>query len=159
MPHKPVPRLKKFAYTGLHRYSLTICVDRRRRVFVDRAAVDLIVDQLLHTSERFGFAIIAYCFMPDHLHLLVEGVVDAADLREFVRAFKQGSAYYWKARHGDKLWQRSYFEHVLRDGESPVKAARYLLANPVRAGLVDRVEDYPFVGSGTMSVRDLLYSV
>ena len=97
--------------------------------------------------------------MPDHLHLLVEGTDDEAALREFARVFKQCSAYHWKAAFGTPLWQRSYFEHVLRDGESPVKAARYILANPIRAGLVNRVEDYPYLGSVTMSIRELLDSV
>ena len=97
--------------------------------------------------------------MPDHLHLLVETTTDASNLQEFVRVFKQCSSYHWKTVFGHVLWQRSYFEHVLREGESPVKAARYLLANPLRAGMVESVEDYPFLGSMTMSVRDLLYSV
>jgi putative transposase len=159
MPYKPVPRLQSFSYTGLHRYSLTICAHKRTRVFVNRDAVDLVVLQLTQTADRSAFAVIAYCFMPDHLHLLVEALSDKADLGEFVRVFKQRSAFHWKAAFGDQLWQRSYFEHVLRDNESPVKAARYLLANPLRAGMVTAVEDHPFLGSMTMSVRDLLYSV
>ena len=97
--------------------------------------------------------------MPDHLHLLGEATADEAALREFARVFKQRSAYYWKTAFGTQLWQRSYFEHVLRDGESPVKAAAYILGNPLRAGLVNRVEDYPYLGSTTMSIRELLDSV
>ena len=127
-------------------------------MFVNREAVDLVLWQLLQSASRSGFAVIAYCFMPDHLHLLVEGTDDHAALNEFARVFKQCSAYHWKSAFGSQLWQRSYFEHVLREGESPVKAARYILANPLRAGLVHRVEDYPYLGSATMSIRDLLDS-
>ena len=159
MPYKPVPRLKGFSYTGLRHYSLTICTHHRSRVFVNREAVDLVVLQLVQTANRFQFAVIAYCFMPDHLHLVVEGTADYSSVKEFVRVFKQCSSYHWKTSFGHVLWQRSYFEHVLRDGESPVKAARYVLANPLRAGMVESVEDYPFLGSLKMSVRDLLYSV
>ena len=159
MPYKPVPRLCDFPYTGLYRYSLTICTHRRQAVFTNREAVDLVLSQLLQSASRSAFAVIAYCFMPDHLHLLLEGMDDGAALREFARVFKQCSAYHWKAAFGTLLWQRSYFEHVLRDGESPVKAARYILANPLRAGLVKRIEDYPYLGSATMSIRELLDSV
>ena len=158
MPYTPVPRLHNFSYAGLYRYSLTICTYRRQRVFVNREAVDLVLWQLLQSASRSGFAVIAYCFMPDHLHLLVEGTDDHAALNEFARVFKQCSAYHWKSAFGSQLWQRSYFEHVLREGESPVKALRYILANPLRAGLVHRVEDYPYLGSATMSIRDLLDS-
>jgi REP-associated tyrosine transposase len=104
-------------------------------------------------------AVIAYCFMPDHLHLLVEGTDPASTLTEFVRVFKQRSSFHWKRAYGSELWQRSYFERVLRNHESSIDAARYVLANPLRAGMVDSVEDYPFLGSLTMSVRELLYSV
>ena len=159
MPYKPVPRLKGFSYRGLYCYSLTICTQHRRRVFISREAVDLVLLQLSQTASRNHVAVIAYCFMPDHLHLLVETTADDSNLAEFVRVFKQCSSYHWKTAFGHVLWQRSYFEHVLREGESPVKAARYLLGNPLRAGMVVSVEDYPFLGSMTMSVRDLLYSV
>ena len=159
MPYKPVPRLKEFPYTGLRHYSLTICTQHRKRVFVNREAVDLVLLRLVQTATRYQFAIIAYCFMPDHLHLLVEGTADDSSVQEFVRVFKQCSSYHWKSSFGHVLWQRSYFEHVLRDGESPVKAARYLLANPLRARMVESAEDYPFLGSMTMAVRDLLCAV
>ena len=159
MPFKPVPRLKRFSYTGLYRYSLTICILNRRRLFVDRDAVDIVLAKLVHTARQYQFAVIAYCFMPDHLHLLVEGTSSEARLADFVRAFKQLSSYEWKRKFGNKLWQRSYFEHVLRENESPVKAARYLLGNPLRARMVARIEDYPFLGSLTMPLLDLLYSV
>lgn len=159
MPFKAVPRLRGFSYTGLFRYSLTICVHERRRAFVRQEPVDLVTSQLLQSSSRNKFEVIAYCFMPDHLHLLVQGVADDSNLLEFMRVFKQTSAYHWKAAFGGQLWQRSYFEHVLRENESPLKAARYLLANPLRAGMVSRVEDYPFLGSMTMSLPDLLYSI
>ena len=104
-------------------------------------------------------AVIAYCFMPDHLHLLVEGLSEGADFRNFMRLFKQGSSYQWKQRYRRELWQRSYFDHVLRDDEDTIAVARYILGNPVRAGLVSSPEDYPFLGSMTMDLRDLLYSV
>ena len=57
------------------------------------------------------------------------------------------------------LWQRSYFERVLRDDEDVVGVARYLLNNPVRAGLAASPQEYRFIGSLTMEVKDLLGSV
>jgi len=108
--------------------------------------------QLLRTSADCHFEICAYCFMPDHLHLVVAGTARDASLTEFVRVFKQRSAYHWRQVSSDRLWQRSYFEHVLRVDADLLRAVRYAFENPVRAGLVTRVEDYPFVGSMTMQV-------
>ena len=112
-----------------------------------------------HTAKAEGFAVIAYCFMPDHLHALVEGITEVADLREFLRIFKQRSSFYSKRATGIELWQRGYFERVLREEEDTFAVARYLLGNPVRSGLVESPGEYPFLGSLTMSVRALLESV
>jgi hypothetical protein len=59
-------------------------------------------------------------------------------------------------RYGTKPWQRYGFEHVLRDDELTLVVARYILENPVRAGLVARVEDYPFVGSFVYELKEIL---
>jgi REP-associated tyrosine transposase len=159
MPFKPVPRLKSFDYVGFYRYFLTICAHGRAQVFVAEDAVTDVLSQLSRTADAEHFSVIAYCFMQDHVHVLTEGMRQDADFRRFVRIFKQRSSFHWKRRTGAELWQRSYFEHVLRDDEDSFGVARYILANPVRAGIVTSPEDYPFVGSLTMTVRDLLYSI
>ena len=148
--------LKTFNYVGLHRYSLTFCTDRRRFIFVDAARVDLTLSQILRAAAENQFAIIAYCFMPDHLHLLVEGQNDSSDCKQFIARAKQYSAFHFARRYGHRLWQRYGFEHVLQDAELLHVVARYILQNPIRAGLVGRVEDYPFVGSSVYRLEDLL---
>jgi putative transposase len=159
MPVTLAPRLKSFDYLGPYRYFLTICTFGRARVFVEGDRVRLVMVELSRTADDHRFNVIAYCFMPDHVHLLVDGTHEASDFREFVRVFKQRSAFRWKQQHGSALWQRSYFEHVLRDEEDTIGVAKYLLENPVRAGLVERPEEYPYVGSLTVTLKELLYSV
>jgi putative transposase len=150
--------LKGFNYIGLHRYSLTFCTDRRSRLFTDAAVVALVVQQLLRSASEQKFSVIAYCFMPDHLHLLIEGTSDDSDAKRFIKAFKQYSGYYYAQQRQGALWQRYGFEHVLRDEEVTVVVAKYILANPVRAGLADTIEQYPFVGSLVYEVKDLIAS-
>jgi REP-associated tyrosine transposase len=159
VPHKLSPRLKTFDYLGFYRYFLTICTYDRVIAFIDDQSVDLVRMQLSSTADDQHFSVIAYCFMPDHVHILVEGTHPASDFCEFVRIFKQQSSFGWKQRNGTPLWQRSYFEHVLRDDEDTIGVAKYILENPVRGNLAQRPEDYPFLGSMTMEVRQLLYSV
>ena len=159
MPYKLSPRLKTFDYLGFYRYFLTICTCDRTGFFIDDQSVNFVLMQLSRTADDQAFLVIAYCFMPDHVHMLVEGNHPAADFREFVRIFKQRSSFAWKQRNRAALWQRSYFEHVLRDDEDTIGVAKYILENPVRGNLVERPEDYAFLGSMTMDVRELLYSV
>jgi REP element-mobilizing transposase RayT len=94
--------------------------------------------------------------MPDHVHLLVEGVADESNLQEFMRVWKQRTAFVAKRDRGIVLWQRGYYEHILRSDESVEQKARYILENPVRAGLVESPGDYPWIGSFVTTVEDLL---
>jgi len=68
------------------------------------------------------------------------------------RLFKQRSGYAYRRLTGDRevLWQKSYYDHVLRRDEDLSDAARYIWGNPVRAGLVDNARDYPYSGSLTI---------
>ena len=147
MAHRHPPRLDPALYRGVRQYFLTICCERRLRTFEDATARELVVSQLRRTSESMQFAVLAYCLMPDHLHAVCEATSDACDLDAFVRLFKQQTAYAWKQATGQRLWQTSYFDHVLRDSESTQGVARYVLENPVRARLVEHPADYPHVGS------------
>src|SRR5688500_16842310 len=92
MPHYP-RHLSTFDYRGLHRYFLTFCTFERNHYFVDRHSVTVVCDQILRTASECHFAVIAYCFMPDHVHLLVEGTRDDADMKVFVARAKQFSSW------------------------------------------------------------------
>ena len=155
MPFKPAPRLKTFDYLGIHTYFLTICTRDRRETFIDTDAVDEAVAQLRRTSGEEGFAIIAYCFMPDHLHGLVTATRDDSDFKKFVAMFKQRSGFNHRRETGSLLWQGSYYEHVLRSEEALAAVVGYVLGNPLRAGLVRKCEDYPFMGSSKYTVEML----
>ena len=94
--------------------------------------------------------------MPDHLHLLIEGKSDASDARDFIKRVKQYSGFYYAQAYGTKPWQRYGYDNVLRDDEKTLVVARYILQNPLRAGLVKRIEDYPFAGSLEWPLEALL---
>jgi len=106
-----------------------------------------VLDILEDTAEQDGFLVWAYCFMPDHLHLLVEGRDSNANMRHFVRLFKQRTGYWFKSTHGAQLWTRNYYEHVLRNDEATRAVARYIFQNPVRKGTVKDWNSYPYSGS------------
>ena len=94
--------------------------------------------------------------MSDHLHLLVEGQSDDADLIAFARDIKQRVAYRQLRTRRERVWQKGYYERVLRDDEATLTVARYILANPVRKGLVREPRDYAFSGSAVWTWEQLL---
>jgi len=102
------------------------------------------------------FANHAYCFMRDHAHFVVEGQSRLSDLSELIRSWKSKTGFEYKREHGEQLWQRSFYDRVLRTEEDLVAAAIYVIENPVRAELVGEARQYPFLGSDTMTVEEIL---
>jgi REP-associated tyrosine transposase len=136
----PYPKhLDSFDYLGLHRYFLTFCTHDRQSLFHIAAHVALVESHFLQTAEAMGFADLAHCFMPDHLHAAVEGRDENADLKAFVARMKQYTEFHFKKTFGRQLWQRYGYEHVIRHDEPTRAIIRYILENPIRAGLVRAV--------------------
>jgi putative transposase len=152
-------RLRHFSYVGFHRYFLTFCTSNRLAVFTEARIVALVWEQIQRAAARETMAILAYCFMPDHLHLLIEGGAASSDARRFISGAKQRSGFAYMCAIGGRLWQPYAYERVLRRGEQTLPVARYIVHNPVRAGLVASPIDYPCVGSGVCDLRELIEAV
>jgi len=82
-----------------------------------------------------------------------------ADLRRFMNTWKQATGYAHKRATGTRLWQAGFYDHILRADEDRLRVIEYLIANPVRGGLVTDVADYPFWGSGVWSRTNLLEAI
>jgi len=150
------PRLDPALYLGVQQYFLTFCTAGRQPRFVDSAIVALVREQIWRCAECFDFAVLAYCFMPDHLHLLIEGTTDGADLIAFVHQAKQRSGYACRAIGSGPLWQPSFYDHILRNEDATLAVARYILENPVRAKLVTSPAEYAFSGSTRHTIDQIM---
>jgi REP element-mobilizing transposase RayT len=156
MPTHGPGHLRTFDYIGFYRYFLTFCCHSKRRAFDNPRSAALVLSQIQRATMDTEFSVIAYRFMPDHLHLLVEAQAESSNGLKFIDRAKQLSGFYYRQTCGRGLWQRYSFEHVLRDDEDTRRGARYILENPIRGGLVKRVQDYPFVGSCIHTLDEIL---
>jgi REP-associated tyrosine transposase len=111
--------------------------------------------QLLHNADHFEFAVLAYCLMPDHLHALLEARSEHSDFQAFVKRFKQTTGFRHRKLAKHALWQPGFHERVLRNDESSPAVVRYILENPVRAGIAKQIGEYPFAGSGVYDPASL----
>ena len=152
-------RLDGFSYVGPARYFVTFCTPSRDRTFTDAAIVSRTLEQIRRTARDEAFAILAYCVMPDHVHLLVEALASTSDLRRFVKLAKQRSGAAHARVTSRRLWQEGYHERVLRADDDAHEIARYIVANPVRASLVANPADYPHSGSDVWRLADLIDSL
>jgi putative transposase len=146
--HKNI-RLPSADYIGLQTYFVTICCFARERVFDDPEFCTWLLEAFRAESATRKFAIHAYCLMPDHFHFLAEGLEPSSDLRSFVQTFKLKSSRAYRQRTSRILWQKKFFDRILRTNESPDSVAWYIWLNPVWKGLASRPGAYPFAGSFT----------
>jgi putative transposase len=141
--HKPI-RLPKQNYIGPRAYFLTLCTRDRIPHFRSHRIARWLLDSLQQIAAQQSFTLRAYCLMPDHLHVLLQGDSSSSDLLSFVKTFKHKTTFYFRVKTGKTLWQITFFDHILRTAEDLSRTAEYILLNPVRAGLVQRAKDYPY---------------
>ena len=149
-------RLDAAQYAGYRLYSLTFGAHRRARLFINQSVVNLVLSQFLHTATSEGFAVIAYCCMPDHVHMLVVGRREDADLRRFVSTAKQRSGFGFARTFGARLWQKNFFDRTIRKDEDVPTIVAYMVNNPVRERMVDDPADYPYWGSQVYTREEIL---
>jgi putative transposase len=147
-------RLARDVYCGPAAFAVTVTTWQRQPTFTDAMEARRYRKMLGDAALSVGFSLLAYCFMPDHLHLLVQGS-EGSDLSQLMKRFKQASSFDYRRRVGRALWQRGYYDHVVRGYEELLPAVEYVLGNPVRAGLVESPGAYPFSG-GELAAETLV---
>lgn len=144
MPYYHGKNLRKGRYSETGRpYLITTVTSKRIQVFKDLYAGRLLVSEIKKTICS-GIAD-TYCFviMPEHLHWLMTPI--NSDLSIIIRQVKSCSAIAinrYIGSHGS-FWQKGYHDHAVRKDEDVRSIARYIVANPIRAGLVKHIGDYP----------------
>jgi len=152
-------RLPDNNYKGEISVAFTLCVENRFELFRNPSIVGIFTDILKAIVERFSCIVPAYCFMPDHLHLIVAGINGNADSLRCIKTYKQKSGY-WLAKHlNNACWQKDFYDHILRKDENLINVVKYIFDNPVRKGLVAHWQDYPFKGSIGYSLDEILQSL
>jgi len=150
------PRLPYFDYEGQHAYSITIDCYKNQKIFTKESVVSKCLGYLKDVMNEYHLSVYVYCFMPSHMHLLLVGKSDIADMRKAMKIFKQKTGYYFKQEYQKNLWQSSYYDHVLRKNEDIEKVVQYILNNPVRSGLVKKFWEYKFSGSFVFDIKDII---
>ena len=124
-------------------YLVTTVTRGRERLFADWRVGRWVALELCAAPAET----LAWVLMPDHLHWLM--VLQDGTLAATVRQVKSRSAIAvnrYLGRAG-RVWQKDYHDHAVREEEDLRAMARYVVANPLRAGLVERIGDYPLWGA------------
>ena len=132
-----------------HTYFVTTCCASRESLLVDATALAL-VSEALHGMLGRGFARLdGYTLMPDHMHL-VFALTPAYNLAKVIGGLKTYTALRANRLLGGRgaFWQDGYHDHRIRSDADWRARMEYMLLNPVRAGLVEEAEAYPWCQCG-----------
>jgi len=147
--HKNI-RIGSQNYVGGGWYFVTICYADSRRIFSSPSRCESFLEHLRQAAASRSFVIHAYCIMPDHVHLLAEGLDETADLLNFMKTLKVRTSREFRHARRRRAVAEEVFDHILRPGEVPDRVAWYIWMNPVRAALAGSVGEYrlpvPFPG-------------
>ncbi len=131
-------------YSGNVDVHLTLCA-AQTNAFANTETARLVCVNVEFYCSKLGFELYGYCLMPDHMHMLLSPVKSRTPVGTWLRQFKSFTTRQHQLRTGEpQLWQRSAHDHVCRTGETAETVLTYIINNPVRAGLVERWQDWPW---------------
>jgi putative transposase len=137
-------RLQGFDYASRRSNFVTIITEQRQTFFNDARIAEATVEVLLELREKYLFNLYSFCLMPDHFHALM-GIGDSEmKLGRICGDFKRLSTKeFWRFYDG-KLWQRQFFDHVIRNETDFLETVDYIRQNPVEAKLVENWKDWKY---------------
>ena len=136
-PHSSHLRTGRHSQAG-RVYLVTAVTAQRVPVFSDFRAARQLIRKLHHEAHAPIATTLAYVVMPDHLHWLIQ-LGEVESLSRCVQRIKSMATH----AIGPGLWQRGFHDRAARQEDDLASMARYIVSNPVRAGLVSRVGAYP----------------
>jgi len=123
-------------------YHLVLSTFSRRQIFTSESNCNYMAYMIFETATLHKYNLLAFCIMPDHVHLLtqpgnvtIDHFVDLLRFRYEYVLVKKG--------HKQPIWQPDYRKHALKD-EEVVDTVLFIYKNPVRNGLVENPLDYPY---------------
>ncbi len=152
-------RLPEDAYWGAKSVSFTACIMDRRRPFANASIThhftgilrDWVIAKNCHAS--------IYCFMPDHLHVIIGGNDEAGRPKEAMDEFKQTTSQWFVDNRPEFHWQKDYHDHIIRISDDWRNHVNYILRNPVRAGFAEYPLQYPYLGTIGVDITDVIHDL
>ena len=121
-------------------YAVTTVTKGREPVFKKGECAQLAIAAIRNCERKRLSTSLAWVVMPEHVHWLF--ALRFGTLGGCVQRFKSISTR--AINSGESIWQCGYYEHRLRCDEDMLAQARYIVANPLRRGLVASIEEYPY---------------
>jgi REP element-mobilizing transposase RayT len=118
-------------------------------VWLREARIAEVVVKEIHALSELEVVIVAYCLMANHVHLVVQLPdaigFSAARMMQRLKGRTALAANKLLGRPGQAFWQHESYDHVVRNGEEQARVVAYVVNNPVKAGLVEKWTQWPYM--------------
>ncbi len=133
-------------YIPEHPVFITAVCQGRKPFLKEAQTKALLLSVMREVKAEKQFSMIAYAIMDDHFHWIIQ--LSDADFSKIVQSVKLRFVHRCKKQTGVKksvqLWQKRFWDHVIRDENDLHRHMDYVHYNPVRHGVVKRPLDYPW---------------
>jgi putative transposase len=133
-------RINELRKQHFARFDKLLDTARQGPRWLQNAEVAGVVSNAIHYRDGREYKLLAYCIMPNHVHLVMTLERNRISLYKVLQSLKR-----FTAREANKIlsqggtfWQHKSYDHVVRDGKELVRVIAYVLSNPEKAGLVDQ---------------------
>lgn len=137
-------------------YFFTLVTYKRKPLFLYNDEIELFLEALHHVGTYHPFSTLAYCILPDHIHLLWEMPNNDANYSFRISEIKKRFSKQFITKYGNStlvtpkqqnrgetgIWQRRFWEHLIRDEEDLNWHFDYIHYNPVKHGLTNQVKQW-----------------
>ena len=155
LPQRKRIRLKEYNYSEMGLYFLTICTDKRRKILSKIVGVDVpdaprvelmaygkTVDKYINQLNDFyeNISVEQYVIMPNHVHMILFVRNDGSSrtstptvkqhsvVPAFISTFKR----FCNKEIGENIWQKSFYDHIIRDKRDYEEISKYIYENPLK---------------------------
>jgi len=121
-------------------YFFTLVTSDRTKFFTDERYIESFLSALSTIQEYHHFDLIAYCVLPDHIHLILTLAEDDKDFSSRIKEIKKMTTKESREFSGDRnliIWQKRFWEHTIRDQEDFQNCFDYIHYNPIKHGYSD----------------------
>ena len=136
-------KLRQHRHSNMNSYySVTTCTYRRSELFEDFCNARALISSLKYSDLKGLTQTICFVIMPDHMHWLFQ-LKTQKSLSSVVAEVKGRTSFLIHKTKKEKIWQAGFYDSLIRDEEHLLHQARYIAANPIRAGIADDLGSYP----------------
>jgi putative transposase len=137
-------------------YFFTLVTYKRQQIFTSEKVIDLFDNAIQYTYNRMPFVLVARVILPNHVHLIMTMPEDSSDFSTRIRLIKSHFTRFFceahvisrtvsRIRKGERdVWQRRFWEHLIRDDNDMTRHVEYIHFNPVKHGYVKSPIDWQY---------------